>query len=174
MLPIPRSCMKSFSSLIVSGPCLVSGTARCRCSRCELSLCSPFEPLLQESKALKSKVYAVSQYWILTECVEPHSLYFLVGKQSQTKRCLSLLLGKVPSKMKCLEDFLILHLVFYLRLGTSGKVMLYYVSLVLEWCEFLGLFCFSSLPVEMFGFRILHTSMLLEESINYSKFICRN
>ena len=169
MPPIPRSCIKSFSSLIVSGLFHVSSTTRCRCSRCKLSLCCSFEPLLQESKALKSKVCAISQYWILTECVEPYRLYILVGKQSQTKRCLSLLLDKVPSKMKCLEDFLVLRLVFYLRLVTSGKVMLCYVS----WFWRGVGFWFSSLPVEMFGFRALHTSLLLEESINYLKFICR-
>lgn len=103
--PIPRSCIKSFSSLIVSGPFHLSVTARCRCSRCKPSLCSPFEPLLQESKALRSKVCAISQFWILTERMEPYRLYFLVGKQSQTKHCLSLLLGNILSKMKCLEDF---------------------------------------------------------------------
>lgn len=76
--------------------------------------------------------------------------------------------------MKCLEDFLVCHLVFYLRLGSSGTVMLYYVSLVLEWCRALGLFYFFFSPVEMFGFKVLCTSMLLEESITYLKFICRN
>lgn len=110
MPAIPRNCIKSFSSLIANGPFHVSSTACCRCGRCRQSICSPFEPLLQESKTLKSKVCAISQYWMLTECVEPYRLYFSVGKQSQTKHYLSLLLGKVPSKMKCLEDFLVLHL----------------------------------------------------------------
>jgi len=77
--------------------------------------------------------------------MEPYRLYFLVGKQSQAKHYLSLLLGKVPSKMKCLEDFLVLVLVVYLILGTSGRVMLYYVSLGLwSGVGLGGLFCCSS------------------------------
>lgn len=39
--------------------------------------------------------------------------------------------------------------------------MLYYASGFGVLLGFWGLFWFSSLPVEMFGFRILHTSVLL-------------
>lgn len=125
----------------------------CRWRRCKLSLCSPFQPFLQERKALKSKVSAISQYWVLTWCMGPYRLYFF-RKQSQVKHCLNL--DKAPSKIKCLEDFLVLH----------PKIDNFWKSHAV-FCTFdVGLFCFSSLPVELFDFRVLKLPVV-EESIGY-------
>lgn len=54
-----------------------------------------------------------------------------------------------------------------LGLIAFGKVLLYFVPLLL------GLFCFSSLPVELFDCRVLNLPVV-EESISYLTFICRN
>lgn len=79
----------------------------CRWRRCKLSLCSPFEPFLQERRALKSKISAISQYWLWTQSMGGLTGCISLGNKAK----LALLQwDKSPSKIKCCpEDLLADH-----------------------------------------------------------------